>query len=123
MVSGIAKMFVGELIETGKFRIVVLFTLFLWNPICYGIGLLNCMFCTLSKHDNQHPTVILTSMILCFSLASVSVRNQRSFFFFPPHYDTRNLLAEFVGFNKSLQDGFLDCCFLLAISLCVLQQE
>lgn len=38
MVSGIAKMFVGELIETGKFRIVVLFTLFLWNPICYGVG-------------------------------------------------------------------------------------
>lgn len=29
VVSGIAKMFVGELIETGKFRIVVLLTLFL----------------------------------------------------------------------------------------------
>ncbi|TVU35514.1 hypothetical protein EJB05_17410, partial [Eragrostis curvula] len=31
VVSGIAKMFVGELIETGKFRVVLLFILFLGN--------------------------------------------------------------------------------------------
>ncbi|KAL5656028.1 hypothetical protein ACJX0J_035347, partial [Zea mays] len=67
VVSGIAKIFVGELIETGKFRIVVLFTLFLWNRICYSVAEF---------------------------LPFVSVWNQRPIFFFPPHYVTRNLLAE-----------------------------
>jgi hypothetical protein len=39
VVSGIAKMFVGELIETGKFRVVLIFNLSLSNSTCCDIDL------------------------------------------------------------------------------------
>jgi hypothetical protein len=70
------------------------------------------MFCTLSKHDSEPTAVILTSMILCFSLPFVSVWNQRPIFFFPPHYVTRNLLAEqTLGLTKVFRVDFLIVVF------------
>jgi hypothetical protein len=65
-----------------------------------------------SSYFDLKPNTPLTSMILCFSLAFVSVWNQRPIFFFPPHYVTRNLLAEqTLGLTKVFKVALLIVVF------------